>query len=416
MTMAATTGGGVLLELGGVLLALAVVGRLAARFRLPTIPLYLVAGLLLGEGTAIPLTASEEFIRIGAELGVVLLLLLLGLEYTPSELRQGLRTGWAAGAVDLVANAAPGVAGGLLLGWDPAAAVLLGGVTYISSSGIIAKQLFDLDRIGNRETATVLTILVIEDLVMAVYLPLVGVLVAGAGVTKGVLSVALALTVVASALLVSSRYGDRISRALDTHSAELLLLTVLGLTLLISGLAERVQVSAAVAAFLVGVMLSGRVAERGRQLLLPIRDVFGGLFFVFFGLQVDPASLTPVLVPALLLAAAGVVSKAATGWWAARRAGVGVRGRVRTAASLLPRGEFSIVIAGLGVAAGTESDLGPLATTYVLILAVAGSLLMRYADALPVRAARRRPDRSAVAPLPGSGRLARWPRRSRPSA
>ena len=395
---AATTSGGVLLELGGVLLALAVVGRLAARLRLPTIPLYLLAGLLLGEGSRIPLAASEEFIRIGAELGVVMLLLLLGLEYTPTELRQGLAGGWVAGAVDLVANSTPGFIAGLLLGWDAVAALLLAGVTYISSSGIIAKLLFDLDRIANRETSTVLTLLVIEDLVMAVYLPLVGVLIVGAGPAEGAASVVVALAVVALALVVSSRFGDHISRALDTASSELLLLTVLGFVLLIGGLAEKVQVSAAVAAFLVGVMLSGRVAERGRQLLVPIRDVFGGLFFVFFGLQVDPGSLTPVLVPSLLLAVAGVASKGATGWWAAKRAGVGPRGRMRSAASLLPRGEFSIVIAGLGVTAGAEADLGPLAASYVLILAVAGSLFMRYADALTPALRAVRGQRPGVGP------------------
>jgi CPA2 family monovalent cation:H+ antiporter-2 len=389
-TFAASAGGDVLLELGAVLLALAVVGRLAARAGLPSIPLYLAAGLVLGEGSMLSLDASTEFIRVGADIGVVLLLLLLGLEYTPQELRRGLRTGWPAGLVDLLANGVPGLAAGFLLGWDPVAAVVLGGITYISSSGIIAKQLADLDRIANRETSTVLSILVLEDLAMAVYLPLVGVLLVGAPATEAALSIALALAAVGGFIAVTSRHGHRINRALDTSSAELLLFSVLGLTLLIGGLAERIEVSAAVAAFLVGVSLSDRVAERGRELLQPVRDFFGGLFFVFFGLQVDPDSLPAVLAPALLLAALGTASKAATGWWAAGRAGIGPRGRVRAGLSLIPRGEFSIVIAGLATVAGAEADLGPLATAYVLILAIVGSLAMRYADHVPVR---RRPGR-----------------------
>jgi len=106
---------------------------------------------------------------------------------------------------------------------------------------------------------------------------------------------------------------------------------------------------------------------------------------VFFGLQVDPSTLPPVLVPALLLAVTGVVTKTATGWWAAKRAGIGPRGRIRAGFSLIPRGEFSIVIAGLAVVAGVDRDLGPLATAYVLIVAVVGSLAMRFADRLPVR-------------------------------
>ena len=309
---------------------------------------------------------------------MVLLLLLLGLEYEPEELTAGLRANWPAGLVDLVTSFTPGYLAGVLLGWAQPAAVLLGGVTYISSSGIIAKLLSDLDRLGNRETPVILSILVIEDIVMAVFLPLTGVLLVGASPLEGTLSIAVALLVVAAAFVVALRWSAGVSRVLETRSSELLLLTVLGLTLLVAGLAEEVQVSAAVGAFLLGVMLSGQIAERGRELLVPIRDVFGGLFFVFFGLQIDPATLAPALGPAVGLAIVTGASKAGTGWWAARRAGIGVPGRKRAAASLVPRGEFSIVIAGIGVAAGAEPDLGPTAASYVLILAVVGSLAMRF--------------------------------------
>lgn len=390
VVLAASQSGDALLKLGAVLVVLAVLGRLAARFGLPTVPLYLIAGLLMGEGSAIPLAASSDFIRIAADVGVVLLLLLLGLEYTPAELRSGLHSGWPAGLADLVANATPGLVAGLLLGWSPTAAVVLAGVTYISSSGIIAKQLFDLNRIANRETPTVLTVLVLEDLAMAVYLPVVGVLLVGANLADAATSVGIALVAVAIALIAATRYGRHINRVIDTGSPELLLLSILGLTLLIGGLAELVQVSAAVTAFLVGVALSDRVAERGRELLLPIRDVFGGLFFVFFGLQVDPATLPPVLLPAVGLAAIGAATKIATGVWAARRDNIGPRGRVRAGLSLVPRGEFSIVIAGLAVTANVEPQLGPLAASYVLILAIAGSLAMRYADHPRVHRAVRR--------------------------
>jgi CPA2 family monovalent cation:H+ antiporter-2 len=392
VVIAAGGSGRVLVELGVVLLVLAVLGRLAARADLPSIPLYLLAGLLLGQGSLFPLDASAEFIRVGADVGVVLLLLLLGLEFEPEELRDGLRANWPAGALDLVANFVPGWLLGLALGWSATSALLLGGITYISSSGIIAKLLGDLDRLGNRETPVVLSVLVIEDIVMAVFLPLSGVLLVGASFTEGAVSIAIALAVVVVAFIVALRWSGSLSRLLDTRSAELLLLTVLGLTLFVAGLAAEVQVSAAVGAFLLGVMLSGQIAERGRALLEPIRDVFGGLFFVFFGLQIDPAALGPVLLPALGLAAVTAATKVGTGWWAARRAGIGRAGRVRAGVALVPRGEFSIVIAGLGVAAGIEDDLGPLAACYVLILAVAGSLAMRYVDG---SSAGHRPSRRA---------------------
>ncbi|GMA35532.1 hypothetical protein GCM10025876_17360 [Demequina litorisediminis] len=162
-----------------------------------------------------------------------------------------------------------------------------------------------------------------------------------------------------------------------------MLLTVLGLTFLVAGLADAVQVSAAVGAFLLGLTLSGQVADDVRGLLPPLRDVFGGLFFVFFGLSIDPRDLIPVLLPALALAAITAVTKIGTGVFAARRNGIGPKGQWRTGLSMIPRGEFSIVIAGLGVAAGIEPMLGPFSAAYVLILAVAGSLAMRFADRIP---------------------------------
>ena len=153
-----------LVELGAVLIALAVLGRVASRFGIPSIPLYLLAGLAVGEGGVVDLAPSRDFIETGAQIGVILLLLLLGLEYTGAELTGALRSHAPSGAVDLVLNFTPGLLVGVLLGWDYRAALLLGGVTYISSSGIIARLLEDLGNTGNRETPTVLAILVTEDL------------------------------------------------------------------------------------------------------------------------------------------------------------------------------------------------------------------------------------------------------------
>ena len=156
-----------------------------------------------------------------------------------------------------------------------------------------------------------------------------------------------------------------------------------------AGLAQQLQVSAAVGAFLVGIALSGQAAEAAHDLLTPLRDLFAAVFFVFFGLQTDPRSIPPVALAATALALVTAATKIATGWWAARRIGVGPRGRWRAGTALVPRGEFSIVIAGLAVAAGREPDLGPLATAYVLILAVAGPFLARASE--PLRTGLSRP-------------------------
>jgi len=376
----------VLIELGLVFLVLAILGRVAARIGIPSVPLYLLAGVLMGTGGFIPIDAGEEFLEVGAQIGVVLLLLLLGLEYTPEDLKVGLRTTWKAGIVDVVANGVPGFAMGLILGWSVTASLLLGGVTYISSSGIVARLLDDFDRLANRETPTILSLLVMEDIVMALYLPLMAVLLIGASVAQGAIAAAVAMAVVALALFISFRYSRHVSQLVHSHSRELLLLGVLGLAFLVAGLAEAVQVSAAVGAFLLGLTLSGQVADEVRALLPPLRDVFGGIFFVFFGIAINPRDLVPVIVPALILAVITMATKIGTGTWAARRVGVGPKGQWRAGLSLVARGEFSIVIAGLGTAAGVQSQLGPLAAAYVLALAVTGSILMRYADRIPAPA------------------------------
>ncbi len=157
--------------------------------------------------------------------------------------------------------ATPGLAVALLLGWDLTAAVVLAGVTYVTSSGITAKVLADLDWIGNRETPVVLSLLVLEDLTMALYLPIVTALLAGVGLLGGSITVAVALTMVSGVLLVALRFGRAVEAFVTSPSEEVLLLKVLGLTLLVAGLAQRLQVSAAVGAFLVGITLSGPLAH-----------------------------------------------------------------------------------------------------------------------------------------------------------
>jgi len=367
-----------LIELGAVILGLGLVGRFAGRIGLSPIPLYLLGGLAFGHGGLFPLTASEEFIEVGAEIGVILLLLLLGLEYSASELVTSLKTQYPSGLVDFALNAVPGAVAALLLGWGPVAAVALAGVTWISSSGVIAKVLTDLGRLGNKETPVILGVLVIEDLSMALYLPLLTALVAGLGLAGTSVAMVIAVGTVGIVLLVALRFGRHISRAVSSDTPEMLLLVVLGLALLIAGIASKLQVSAAVGAFLVGIALSGETAENARSLLSPLRDLFAAVFFVFFGLNTAPSQIPPVLVPALVLALITAVTKVITGWYAAGRAGVGSRGRLRAGGALVARGEFSIVIAGL--AAGTDPRITPLATAYVMILVIFGPLTARWTE------------------------------------
>ncbi len=379
------------LEIGLVALGLAILSRFAARLGITAVPLYLIGGLVVGEGGFVTLDVSEDFINLVAEIGVLLLLFALGLEYDQEELANGLRTGTGVGIIDMLASGLPGLALGLLLGWEPIAAVLLAGVTWISSSGIISKVLFDLDRLGNRETPAILNVLVIEDLAMAVYLPIVGTLVIGGEPSEIAISVSIAVVAVVIILLLALRFGSRLSSLLAGGSNESLLLSVFGLTLVVAGLAQSIEVSGAIGAFLVGLALSGEVGERSMELVTPLRDLFAAVFFIVFSFRIDPGDLVAVAVPAIVLVIVTTFTKIATGWYAASLTGAGPRGRFRAGTALVARGEFSIVIAALGSSLVDGPDLEALAAGYVLVAAVIGPLLTRFADRAPL------PDRLLVA-------------------
>jgi len=373
-------GAQVLVELGTVVLILGVLARLAGRLGISPIPLYLLAGLALGEGGVLPLVTSDEFIEVGAELGVIFLLLMLGLEYSAEELVTGVKAVAPAGLLDFVLNFTPGFLAGLVLGWGVVPALFMGGVTYISSTGVIAKMLNDLGWSGNRETPVILSILVFEDLAMAILLPTLGVLALGDSTSSAFVAIGIALALMVAALTFAYFHEDKLGRIVLHRSDEVALLSVFGLTLLVAGLAEGANISAAVGAFLVGIALSGEAVEKAHSLLSPLRDLFAAVFFIFFGLSTDPREIPGVLLIAIALGVVTAATKMVSGWHAAQRAGVGRSGRLRSGLALIARGEFSIVIAGLAVGVAGAEELPALAAAYVLLMAIAGPLAAKVAD------------------------------------
>ena len=369
-----------LIEVGVMLLFMGVLGRIANKIGQSAIPLYMSLGLLFGSGSVFPLDASSEFLKTGSEIGVILLLLVLGLEYSPNELVRSLRKSGRSGLLDALLNATPGAIFALLMGWGPVGALVLAGVTWVSSSGVIVKVLRDLGRIGNRETPTIVSVLVMEDLAMAFYLPVLSAIVVGATLAQGLVTVALAVGLVLFVLIMTYHFGTKLSKVFNANHGESLVLGVMGLTMLIAGIAAAVQVSSAVGAFLVGIALSGQVAENAEKVIEPLRDVFASIFFLFFGLQTDPADIPGVFLPALALAVVTMGTKFITGYVAAKGAGIGVPGRWRTGLALMPRGEFSIIIAGLAVSAGLDPTIAPFAATYMLITVISSPVLARVTD------------------------------------
>ena len=340
--------------------------------------------MAFGEDGLVPLVTAENFVSVGAEVGLILLLFMLGLEYTASELVDTVKSNAVTGLIDVALNFSPGFAGGLLLGFGIVNSIVLGGVTYVSSSGIVAKLLRDARGTSKQETRTILAVLITEDLVMALYLPVVGALLLGGTDLSSLIPAFFGVIAVLIVVFAATRIEVGISRVLFSRSDEALLLTILGVMVLVAGAAEFFGISAAVAALILGMVLAGPAAEGAHALLSPLRDLFAALFFAFVGLSVDPSEIPAVLLAAVALAVVGAVSKFMTGWMAARRVGADRSGAVRTGAILIARGEFSIAIAGLATAAGVDPQLEALAVSYVLLLAIVGPIAVRVTDHMAV--------------------------------
>ena len=362
---------------------------LASRFGLSAIPAFIVAGVLIGEHPPLGLPSlveESDAIELLGELGIVMLLFFLGLEFSLDRLRQAGRLLAVGGIVDLVVNGGLGLLVGTLLFGPGAEAVLLAGIIYISSSGIISRALFDFRRLADDETDLVLGVLVFEDLAIAVFLGLAAGLAAGeaAGVGEIAGSGALALGFVA-VFLIAGRYAkgliDWTSERLDSEE---IVLAALALVLAGAAAGELAGVSEAVGALLAGILLSGspEVRDRIEERLLGIRDVFAGIFFFVFGISVDLSAIGPVAGWLLLAVPVAVAGKLIAGYGAARLTGFRKRQSLNAGAALVARGEFSIILAQLaaaGVALSPDfrEQVGIFASIFVVATAVIGVLFMR---------------------------------------
>lgn len=366
-----------LAEIGAALLVLGIVAFIANKLKFSVVPLYLLIGLAIGEGGLVPLSLSEEFLNTGAQIGAIMLLLLLGLEYSAYDLAKAFQDRKSAGLIDFVANATPGFVLGWLLGWGLGGALALAGITYVSSSGIAAQLIKEMGWRRSEVSKRAIGVLVFEDLALAPYLPLLTSIVLGVSAVSGIISVSLALAITGLVILVSFRGTAKWSKILDPNEPGGLLLTVFGAALLAAGLADLVGFSGVVAAFLIGLLLTGEVAETARARLSPIRDIFSAIFFLFFGITTDPADLPAVLPLALLLTALGIAGKYLVGWWVTRDLSDPMSAW-RATGFLIARGEFSMVIAALAAPIVLGIQLQALTLAYVIMTAFAASVVLRF--------------------------------------
>ncbi|MFD4542078.1 cation:proton antiporter [Streptomyces bauhiniae] len=374
-----------LLAMGGAFLAAAFLARLGARFGVPTIPLFMLAGLLLGPHTpGLVLVSDPHDFEMLSALGLVLLLFYLGLEFKLDDLRRGGRRLLTAGGIYLLLNVGAGLGFGFALDWGAREALVLAGVLGISSSAIVTKILIDLGRISRPETRLILGVIVVEDLFLALYLAALQPVIGGAeGAGETLLQAARAfgfLLVLAAA----ARYGTRlVGRLIQVRDNELLVISFLGAAVLVAGVSELLGVADAIGAFMVGLILAGTSSgPRIRKLVHPLRDAFAAIFFFAFGLALDPARLASVAGPVAAAAALTIVMNVIAGLLVARTYGYGPEPAAEIATTLVARGEFALILGAMAVSAGLDGRLSSFIAGYVLVLAILGPVIAKRADLL----------------------------------
>ncbi|MER5818648.1 cation:proton antiporter [Streptomyces californicus] len=363
--------------MGGAFLAAAVLARLGGRIGLPTIPLFILAGILLGPHTpGYTLLSNPHDLEMLSALGLVLLLFYLGLEFHMDDLKTGGRKMAIAGGTYLALNVGAGLAFGFALGWGTSEALVLAGVLGISSSAIVTKILVDLGRIGNPETRPILGIIVVEDIFLALYLAALQPILSGAdslsaAVVDGGKAFGFLLL-----LALAARFGTKIiGKLMSTKDDELLVISFLGVAVFVAGVSEMFGVADAIGAFMVGLMLgSTSSGDRILKLVHPLRDAFGAIFFFAFGLSIDPGDLPSVLWPVLAAVVLTLAMNIAAGFAAARVYSFGTQATANIATTLVARGEFALILATMAAAAGLDERLSPFIAGYVLLLAVLAPL------------------------------------------
>ncbi|MFJ3863346.1 cation:proton antiporter [Streptomyces nigra] len=367
-----------LLAMGGAFVAAAVLARLGRRIGLPTIPLFMLAGILLGPHTpGLVLVRDAHDFEMLSALGLVLLLFYLGLEFQLDDLRAGGRRLLAAGGVYLLLNVGAGLGFGFALGWGLREALVLAGVLGISSSAIVTKVLVDSGRIGHPETRLILGVTVVEDIFLALYLAALQPVISGAeGTGETILQAAKAFGFLL-VLAIAARYGTRlIGRLIAVRDNELLVISFLGAAILVAGVSEVLGVVDAIGAFMVGLILAGTPSgPRIRRLVHPLRDAFAAIFFLAFGLAINPADLVSVAGPVAAAVALTIAMNVIAGLFAARLYRYGPGPTANIATTLLGRGEFALILAAMAATAGLDGRLAPFIASYVLVLAVLGPIL-----------------------------------------
>lgn len=381
----------------GILFVIAyVLGRLGKLVGLPAIPIYMLVGLIASPNTLFfPLNFDSADVELIAVFGLVILLFSLGLEFDQDEFYGNARALFVSGGTRIAINMGVGFALGMWIGWGTREALIIAGMTAASSSAIITKLLIELRRLANRETPTILGIMVLEDVFIAIYLAIVSVVLGGeSDILAIVLQLAISFTFLV-AMFALARFGGKVvSRLVQTKDDELFTILFFGLAVAFGGIGDLLGVSDAIGAFLIGLVL-GATRFRGRieQFALPLRDVFGAFFFLNFGLALDIRTFGDVVIPVAVAVVVTLVVNTLGGQLIAWQNGLSRVDGLKVSTMLQNRGEFALILATLAAAAGLDERLTPFAGLYVLSMAIVGPILAVNSDVIGRAVFRARPKR-----------------------
>lgn len=378
----------------GVAAVTAVVFR---RLSQPSVLGYLAAGLFIGPYIPVPLFADVERVQALSELGVILVMFSVGLEFRFARLLRVLPTAGFAGLIQMATMFWIGVGIGQLLGWSTVEAIFLGSSVAISSTMVVSK-VFDEAKVQPDLRELVFGVLVLQDVVAIVLIAVMTAIAQGSGVTgKAVLFVVarlaiVLLVIVVVGLLVVPRFVRYVSKL---GSAETRVVVATGICFTFALIAEELGYSVALGAFIAGML----VAESGRAHdvehdVVPLRDVFGAVFFVSVGMTVDPRLVLDNLPAALLVTVGVVLGQLGSVSVGAILSGIGLRRALYAGLSLGQIGEFAFIIAGIGVGAQVvRPELQPVLVTVAVITAFTTPLAVRRAPSIVRWVDHRVPDR-----------------------
>lgn len=368
------------------------------RLRQPVVLGYIIAGVLVGPYTfPVVFIHDEQTIRTLSELGMILLLFALGLEFSLKKLREVGGAALVAAVCEIVLMLWLGYEIGRFFGWTSMDALFLGAMLSMSSTTIIMKALDDLDLKRERFAQLMFGILIIEDVIAIVLMALLtgiastGGLEAGEAMAAvGRLTLFMAVSLVVGLLLVP-RVVDYIARV---SRDDVLLVAVLGLCFGFCLLVTEMGYSVALGAFMIGAIVGeSESVARIERIIGPVRDMFSAIFFVAIGMLIDPSMLKQYWLPILVVTAVVVVGKVITCSFGTFVAGNDGRTSLRVGMGLAQIGEFSFVIASLGLTLKVTSGfLYPVAVAVSAITTFLTPYLIRASDPLANALSRRSPS------------------------